>query len=304
MILEVNNINKSFSGKQILHDVSFKVTSGKAMGFLGRNGAGKTTTIRTLMNVFKADSGYFLLDGKAFNPNHHKIGYLPEERGLYGKEPILEQLIYFGRLKNADKNSTKASAEYWLERFELSYAKDHNLETLSKGNQQKIQIAQALLNDPDIIILDEPFSGLDPVNAQVLKDVIIELIAKEKLVVFSSHQMSYVEEFCDEITLIDQGKIILSGNLKQIKQDMGNRRLRVGTHQLDNEAFKRLLQERVKYIHIDEDDSSLIIELLNQKDKRSFLNDLVGLNIDIDLFTNYEPSLNDIFVKEVGNNHE
>lgn len=300
MILELSNINKSFSGKQILHDVSFTVTSGKAMGFLGRNGAGKTTTIRTLMNVFKADSGQFMIDNKKFDPLNHKIGYLPEERGLYGKEPILEQLIYFGMLRGSSKSETKASAEYWLERFELSYAKDHKLETLSKGNQQKIQIAQALLNDPDIIILDEPFSGLDPVNAQVLKDVIVELIEQEKLVVFSSHQMSYVEEFCDEITLIDQGKVVLFGDLKTIKAEMGNKRLRLNTNKMTNDELKQLLQASIKDIVIDQDDTSLIIQLINNKDKQTFLNEVIQLKIDIDLFTNYEPSLNDIFVKKVG----
>lgn len=300
MILEVKKINKSFSGKQILHDVSFTVTSGKAMGFLGRNGAGKTTTIRTLMDVFKADSGEFTLDGKPFIPTHYRVGYLPEERGLYGKENILDQLIYFATLRGATHKDAKASAEYWIERFELGYAKNNKLETLSKGNQQKIQIAQALLNDPEIVILDEPFSGLDPVNSQILKDVIVELIQKGKLVIFSSHQMNYVEEFCDEITLIDQGKVILSGNLKQLKSELGKSRLRLKSNHLSQNELIKVLNDNVKDIKVDYDKQSLIIECLNNKTKQELLEDIVRLKIDVELFTHYEPSLNDIFVMKVG----
>jgi len=303
MLLEVKGINKSFSGKQILHDVSFTVTSGKAMGFLGRNGAGKTTTIRTLMDVFKADSGVFLLDGKQFIPTHYRVGYLPEERGLYGKEKILNQLIYFATLRGATHKEAKTSAEYWIERFDLSYAKNHKLETLSKGNQQKIQIAQSLLNDPEIVILDEPFSGLDPVNSQILKDVIVELIEKGKLVIFSSHQMNYVEEFCDEITLIDKGKVILSGNLKQIKADIGRQRLRLKSSNYNQDELRQYLNTNVKDIEVSQDKQSLIIECLNGKTKHDLLDDIVKNKIEIDLFTHYEPSLNDIFVTKVGEDH-
>jgi len=300
MILEIKGINKSFTNKQILHDVTFTVTSGKAMGFLGRNGAGKTTTIRALMDVFTADSGEFLLDGKKFEPSKKKVGYLPEERGLYGKEKILPQLIYFGTLRGASRSEAKASAEYWLERFGLSYAKNQKLETLSKGNQQKIQIAQALLNDPEIIILDEPFSGLDPVNSQVLEEVIVESIQKGKLVIFSSHQMGYVEEFCDEITLIDQGKIVLSGNLKEIKRDLGKQRIRVGFASDQHETMRNKLESSIKQIKVDHDDKSLIIELLDGKTKTMFLQECMDAKIDLEMFGVYEPSLQDIFVKTVG----
>jgi ABC-2 type transport system ATP-binding protein len=300
MILEIKGINKSFTGKQVLHDVSFTVTSGKAMGFLGRNGAGKTTTIRALMDVFQADSGTFVLDGKIFEPNQNKVGYLPEERGLYGKEKILPQLIYFATLRGATRSQAKESAEYWLERFGLTYAKNHKLETLSKGNQQKIQIAQALLNDPEIIILDEPFSGLDPVNSQVLENVIVESIQAGKLVIFSSHQMNYVEEFCDEIALIDQGKIILSGNLKEIKRDLGKQRIRVGADEGGNEQLQRQLETSISDIAIDGDDHSLIIELRNGKTESAFLRECLDHNIELKMFSPYEPSLQDIFVKMVG----
>ncbi len=300
MILEIKGINKSFTGKQVLHDVTFTVTSGKAMGFLGRNGAGKTTTIRALMDVFQADSGTFVLDGKIFQPNENRVGYLPEERGLYGKEKILSQLIYFATLRGATRTQAKESAEYWLKRFGLDYAKNHKLETLSKGNQQKIQIAQALLNDPEILILDEPFSGLDPVNSLVLQQVIVESIEKGKLVIFSSHQMNYVEEFCDEIALIDQGQIILHGNLKEIKKNLGKQRLRVAKGEGENEELKRQLGASIQDISIDNDDHSLIIELLNGKTSVQFLRECLDHNIDLQMFSPYEPSLQDIFVKMVG----
>ena len=303
MILEIKNLNKSFADHHVLQDVSFTITSGKAMGFLGRNGAGKTTTIRSLMDVFKADSGEFLLDGKPFNPNHYRVGYLPEERGLYSKEKILHQLIYFATLRGAEPKAAKVSAEYWLERFGLTYAKNHKLETLSKGNQQKVQIAQALLNDPEIIILDEPFSGLDPINSQVLKDVIKESIADGKLLIFSSHQMNYVEEFCDEITLIEDGKIILRGNLKEIKRDLGQKRLRLVLSNLSHSNAKFNLKEIIKDIEVTEDAHTLIIELLNNKTKTQLLQELIEHKIDIESFANYEPSLYDIFVREVGEEH-
>lgn len=303
MILEIKNLNKSFTDHHVLKDVSLTITSGRAMGFLGRNGAGKTTTIRSLMDVFKADSGEFLLDGKPFNPKQHRVGYLPEERGLYSKEKILHQLIYFATLRGAEPKAAKASAEYWLERFGLTYAKNHKLETLSKGNQQKVQIAQALLNDPEIIILDEPFSGLDPINSQVLKDVIKEAIANGKLLIFSSHQMNYVEEFCDEITLIEDGKIILRGNLKEIKRDLGQKRLRLISSNLTQTNPDHYLSEIIKDIVVTQDTHSLIIELLNNKTKTQLLQELIENKIEIDSFANYEPSLYDIFVREVGEEH-
>jgi ABC-2 type transport system ATP-binding protein len=270
------------------------------MGFLGRNGAGKTTTIRALMDVFEPDSGEFLLDGVKFDPSTSRVGYLPEERGLYGKEKILSQLIYFATLRGATKASAKASAEALLQRFGLSAVKNQKLETLSKGNQQKVQIAQALLNDPDIIILDEPFSGLDPVNSIVLEDVIKESIEKGKLVIFSSHQMGYVEAFCDEITLIDQGKFLLSGNLKEIKSKLGNARLKVTSINEDPTELQKKLSENISDITIEAIDHALIIELLNQKTKHSFILECLQKGIDLESYGPYEPSLQDIFIKMVG----
>lgn len=301
MILEIKDIHKSFSGTEVLHGVSFSITQGKAMGFLGRNGAGKTTTIRILMGLFNGNSGEILLDGKPFNPMEHSIGYLPEERGLYPKEKVLDQLIYFGILRGLKKKQSKENSLYWLEKLGVLEYKDKKLETLSKGNQQKVQIAETLLCNPDIVVLDEPFSGLDPVNSQILKDIISELIKDNKLVIFSSHQMSYVEEFCEEIALINKGEIVLTGNLKEIKREYGKNRVTLSSMDLSPNELKELLYNKIQDIKVMEVKKDyIIIELLNNKTKNSFLKELINLNINIQQFSIYEPSLTDIFVEKVG----
>ncbi len=303
MILELKNIHKSFSDVQVLHGVSFSITSGKALGFLGRNGAGKTTTIRILMGLFDANQGEILLNGQRFNPREHSIGYLPEERGLYPKQKVLEQLTYFGQLRGLNNKQAKENGLYWLERLGILDYKDKRLETLSKGNQQKVQIAETLLCNPDIVILDEPFSGLDPVNSQILKDIINELIKKGCLVIFSSHQMSYVEEFCQEIALIDKGNIVLTGDLKSIKKEYGMNRITLNSTNQSVHELKNILSTGVKDVKIiDTKNKGVIIELLNGKSKNELLHDLLDLNIDIENFSIYEPSLTDIFVQKVGDN--
>lgn len=296
MILEIKKINKSFSGKQILHDVSFRVESGKAMGFLGRNGAGKTTTIRALMNVFEPDSGEFLLDGKQFKPKQYKIGYLPEERGMYAKVSILDQLIYFGELKHMSRVEAKKSAYKWLEYLGLEEYAKKNLDTLSKGNQQKIQISQAVLNDPDILILDEPFSGLDPVNAGVLKDLIRDFIKKNRLVIFSSHQMGYVEEFCDDITFIQNGRIILSEDLKETKRRLGENKLRIRTLGMGLDELQTKLSV-IGNTSINRDRQSLIVECKADLTPNTFLSQVIERDLPVELFSYYEPSLEDIFIQ-------
>lgn len=208
MKLELTNIEKSFGEKEVLKGISFFAVSGEAFGLLGRNGAGKTTTIRILMDVFPAEKGNVLIDGAPINYNEIKIGYLPEERGLYPKKKIIDQLVYFAALHGMKSKEAVKAADYWLERLDMTQYRNKRLDTLSKGNQQKIQLITALAHNPEIVILDEPFSGLDPVNAMLLKDVVKEEIAKGKIVLFSSHQMSYIEEFCSNIAIINQGEIV------------------------------------------------------------------------------------------------
>lgn len=292
MKLELKNINKSFGKTQILHDVSFEVVSGKAMGFLGRNGAGKTTTIRTLMDVFRPDSGEFLLDGKPFNRNEYKIGYLPEERGMYQNIKLLDQLIYFGELKGMTAKDAKESAIKWLERLELSEYANKKLETLSKGNQQKIQILQAVINDPDIVVFDEPFSGLDPVNSMVLKDIINEFISKNRVVIFSSHQMSYVEEFCDDITFIKKVKIVLTGSLDEEKARLGKDKYLLIT----DENSTTTLDNIDEIISITQLKSGVILEVREGINSNDLLKALLDSNINVIKFEPYRPSLEEIFI--------
>ena len=292
MRLEIRNVNKTFDKTQILHDVSFTVESGRAMGFLGRNGAGKTTTIRSLLDVFKADSGEFLLDGQPLDRNKYKIGYLPEERGMYQKIKLLDQLIYFGELKGMTKADAKARAMAGLERLELESYANKKMETLSKGNQQKVQILQAVINDPDIIIFDEPFSGLDPVNAQVLKDIIVEYINKDRIVLFSSHQMNLVEEFCDDITFIKKGHILLSDNLNKVKAEMGEGKYLLKTINEDLESLSNI--GGINNVEVFKN------EILLEADKDLPTNELLASIMDkgfaIESFKPYRPSLEKIFI--------
>ncbi|NLA33190.1 MAG: ATP-binding cassette domain-containing protein [Mollicutes bacterium] len=295
MKLEVRNINKSFGDKKILKDVSFAIESGRTMGFLGRNGAGKTTTIRIIMDVFKPNSGEVLIDGKPFKKEDYKIGYLPEEKGMYQKVSLLDQLTYFAELKGMDKKSARDSSIKMIEKMNLTDFLNKPLSTLSKGNQQKFFIAQAIVNDPDILILDEPFGGLDPVNAGVLKDIIKEFISKKKIVVFSSHQMSHVEEFCDDVTFIQDGKIILSDSLKKIKKEMGKNKIRLVCENLKPKEVYEKLQD-LKDIDVEVTKDYLIIECLNKRTTNSLLKDLLKLDLVIESFGYYEPSLETIFI--------
>ncbi|NLC03395.1 MAG: ABC transporter ATP-binding protein [Tissierellia bacterium] len=302
MILEVKDIYKSFGPAEILHGISFKVESGKALGLLGRNGAGKTTTIRILMDLFHANEGEILLDGKRFEPRKHQIGYLPEERGLYPKKKVLEQLMYLAQLRGLSHKESKENGLHWLSRMGVEHYKDKRLETLSKGNQQKVQLAQTFICNPDIVILDEPFSGLDPVNSQILKGVITEFIDENKLLIFSSHQMNYVEEFCEEIALIHNGNIVLTGNLKEIKGEYGKDRLTISDMNLSSDEMGKVFQEKLGDLaHVDEIKKDyLIVKLFKDKTKNQLLAALADLNLDIQKFSIYEPTLSDIFIQRVG----
>lgn len=294
MILNFRNIEKSFGEKKVLTGVSFKAEGGKAFGLLGRNGAGKTTSIRILMNVFPADSGKVLINGAPINYDKVLIGYLPEERGLYPKKLIIDQLVYFAELKGMSYKAAVASVDYWLDRLGMKEYRNKRLDTLSKGNQQKIQLITALAHDPHIVILDEPFSGLDPVNAMLLKDVVKEQIAKGKIVLFSSHQMNYIEEFCDSIAILNSGKIVLSGDLHDIKRNYVRDRLVVRTEYPDK------IKAGLGGICTQMENGDLMIQLSSPDEKKAMMKRLIE-DYDIDEVKVFEPSLNDIFVEYAGN---
>lgn len=303
MKLEVRNITKSFGGKEILKGISFSAESGKALGLLGRNGAGKTTTIRILMDVFHADSGEILLDGKSFDPRKMQIGYLPEERGLYPKRVVLEQMVYLARLRGTGKRQAVENSRKWLARLHVNQYEKSLLETLSKGNQQKVQLASALVCDPEIVILDEPFSGLDPVNSQILQEVVKELITDGKIVIFSGHQMSYVEEFCEDVVIINQGEVVLNGNLQRIKKEFGESQLVISDVKRTREDMECLLQNQLaEYVEITgRTREEVIVRLREGVSRNQLLQQLVSMkDIEIEHFETYKPSLNDIFVAKVG----
>lgn len=294
MKLELRNIEKSFGEKEVLKQISLTAEGGKAFGLLGRNGAGKTTTIRILMNVFPANAGEVLFDGEPIDYNKVKLGYLPEERGLYPKKKIIDQLVYFAELKGMNHNDAIAAVDYWLDRLGMMEHRNKRLDTLSKGNQQKIQLITAIAHDPQIVILDEPFSGLDPVNAMLLKDVVMEEIAKGKIVLFSSHQMNYIEEFCDSIAILNGGKVVLSGDLHDIKRNYPRNRLVVRSLAVDK--IKEEIGKRCEKTAEDE----LMVYLESEDEKKAVMTSLTE-HYDIDEIKVFEPTLNDIFVEYAGN---
>lgn len=290
MKLELKDLYKSFGEHQVLKGISLTAESGTAVGLLGRNGAGKTTTIRILMNVFPADRGEILLDGKPIDHNSVKIGYLPEERGLYPKKIIADQLLYFAELKGMKRTDARAAIDSWLKRLGMSEYSNKRLDALSKGNQQKIQLVTALAHDPDILILDEPFSGLDPVNAELLKEVVRDEMKRGKIILFSSHQMNYIEEFCSEIAILNGGHIVLSGNLREIRHHMAGNELLV----------RSSMQEQILEYYGDRavltEDGAIRITLNDTSNCRREMQ-LLTTKWDVNEVRIFEPSLNDIFVQ-------
>lgn len=299
MLLEYRNIHKSFGDKNVLRGVNFTAKSGVANGYLGRNGSGKTTSFRILLDIFRPDKGEILLDGKPINRKDVKIGYLPEERGMYAGVGLVDQLVYFGMLKGMDRASATKEAKKWLEFFDLEDNKKQ-LKTLSKGNAQKVQIIQCIINDPDILVLDEPFSGLDPVNVGKLKEVINSAIAKDKLVIFSSHQMPVVETFCEDINLLEKGEIILSGNLEDIKKEYGHGRMILKSVNYSDDQLIEVLRNEDFGIDFSRQDKSLVLDYKSSDSKNKLMNYLSKSDIEIDEFKLYKPSLEQIFVEKVG----
>ena len=235
-------------------------------------------------------------------PSRHQIGYLPEERGLYPKRTVMDQMIYLACLRGMKPAEAKESAGKWLDRLEVKEYAPRKLETLSKGNQQKVQLAATLVCNPEIVILDEPFSGLDPVNSQILKDVVGELIRDNHLVIFSSHQMSYVEEFCDQIAVIDHGEVVMSGELKEIRKEYGRNRLMLAAENYTLDALaEKTEREWNAFVKVSgRKKEFLILELKEGTDRRRFMEQLVKSDVEVEKFGGYEPSLNDIFVSKVG----
>jgi len=293
MQLELREIHKSFGEKEVLKGISLKTESGSALGILGRNGAGKTTSIRILLDVFSANSGEVLLDGRPINRETVRFGYLPEERGLYPKKKIADQLQYFAQLKGISKKDAAKAVDAWLNKLGMHEYKEKKLETLSKGNQQKIQLITAVIHNPDIVILDEPFSGLDPVNAMMLEEVVKEEMQKGKIVLFSSHQMNYIEEFCDNIAILNDGQIVLQGKLAEIKHDYSRDKLVIRSQECD------AIMQKYADCCDKTGEAELLMHLSSPEVKQQRMAEL-SQQFDLDELKVYEPKLSDIFVEYAG----
>ena len=300
MKLILDQIFKNFGEKEVLKGLGFSVDAGDAMGLLGRNGAGKTTAIRIIMDIFKADSGAITLDGGPLHRRGLKFGYLPEERGLYPKLRVSDQILFFARLRGMSKDDAVKRSNELLRRLEAEEYLNARLDTLSKGNQQKIQLLIAVINDPDILILDEPFSGLDPVNASLLKELILDLSSRDKVVMFSSHQMPYVEEFCRHICIISDGRAALDGNIKDIKRTYPRNKVRVS---FDEKALPGPLPfaaEDLPYVsETAHQGGELVFTLKDERDKNRLMS-FVAEKMNPDSFTVVEPTLEEIFVDYAG----
>ena len=299
MILEFINVEKSFGAKKVLKGVNFTAKSGVANGYLGRNGSGKTTSFRILLDIFKPDKGQILLDGKKLDHKKVKIGYLPEERGMYDGVGLVDQLTYFGMLKGMKKKAAQTEAKKWLEYFDLKDDKQA-LKTLSKGNAQKIQIIQSVMNDPDILVFDEPFSGLDPVNVSKLKEIINNFIKRDKLVLFSSHQMPVVETFCEDVHILEKGEIVLSGNLDYMKKQLGHGKMILSVSNITNQELYANLRSLPMGIDLSLKPEGVLLDFKEPGAKRELLNKLVGSSFDIEEFKLYKPTLEEIFKEQVG----
>ena len=299
MILEFINVEKSFGAKKVLKGVNFTAKSGVANGYLGRNGRGKTTSFRILLDIFKPDKGQILLDGKKLDHKKVKIGYLPEERGMYDGVGLVDQLTYFGMLKGMKKKAAQTEAKKWLEYFDLKDDKQA-LKTLSKGNAQKIQIIQSVMNDPDILVFDEPFSGLDPVNVSKLKEIINNFIKRDKLVLFSSHQMPVVETFCEDVHILEKGEIVLSGNLDYMKKQLGHGKMILSVSNITNQELYANLRSLPMGIDLSLKPEGVLLDFKEPGAKRELLNKLAGSSFDIEEFKLYKPTLEEIFKEQVG----
>jgi len=297
MEIQLNGIVKRFGEKTAVDNVSFTARGGKAFGLLGRNGAGKTTTMRMIMDVFKSDEGTITIDSQKIDRKKIRFGYLPEERGLYPKKKIKDQLLYLAELNDMSKSEALESINHWLDKLDMKQYLEKKLDTLSKGNQQKIQLASVLMINPDIIILDEPFSGLDPVNASVLQQIVYEQIEQGKIVIFSSHQMNNIEEVCDDIIILDEGKAALAGNLNQIKDSYPKTHIKITGKGIENikRDVEKNLSAFVKSTKLS--DLELDIYLHTEKGRDEILDIISKESYDIDSFRVVKPSLNEIFIQ-------
>jgi ABC-2 type transport system ATP-binding protein len=293
--LRVANVTKRFGDFTAVRDLSFDVRAGRVFGFLGPNGAGKTTTIRMIVGITAPDEGTIELFGEHISHTlQNRIGYLPEERGLYKKMKVVDQLKYFAELKGVSNKDAEKKIDFWLERMNLAEWKKKKTTDLSKGMQQKIQIISTVLHDPDLLILDEPFSGLDPINVEFMIDVISEFKTQDKTVIFSTHLMETAERLCHDIILINKARKVVGGSLREVKESYGTNLIAFRGANAEKVLADRALIEKV-VSHADEQE----LHLTNGVAPQQLLKTLIDAGAEITKFEITEPSLNDIFISAV-----
>lgn len=294
--LEVKNLSKSFGEIRAVNNASFVVPEGSIFGLIGRNGAGKTTTIRMMMNIYQPDSGEVILRGVQVGQEFkNKVGYLPEERGLYRKMKIIDLLMFFAEIKGRKGREIRERAHDYLDRFSLLDRKNAKVEDLSKGNQQKVQFIATILHEPEFIILDEPFSGLDPINTNILKDIILQLKAKGKVIILSTHLMDFAERMCDHVAMINNGEVIMCGAMNQLKQEHGKNIVSI-----DYEGDISFL-DNLPYIEkISHFGSSVSVKIRESGDAQKLLSELSTRGIIVNRFSTNQISLQELFVNLAG----
>ena len=295
MGLILENVSKTFVSKKAVDGISFSLNRPQVFGLLGTNGEGKTTTIRMLLGIIKKDSGEITWNGKKVDRKSVNFGYLPEERGVYPKVKIYDQLMYFAELKGMNKQEANNAIQNWAKKLKVEEYMEMPAEKLSKGNQQKIQFMTAIIHNPELVVLDEPFSGLDPVNTELLKNIIIDLVKRGKYVIMSAHQMATIEEFCTDILILNKGKTVLQGNLREIKEGYPANRLQIEVNEKINKYVEKFGLEIEN-----EKNNDYTIKINNEKKAHELLQELVKNGIIINKFEIKKPTLNDIFIEKVG----
>ena len=296
-LLSLEHIVKQYGNYRASDDVSFEIPQGKIFGLLGPNGAGKTTLIRMITRILYPDSGTILFNGETLSDKHTEIiGYMPEERGLYKKMKVGEHLIYLGRLKGLSLQQSRENVQRWLEKFDIQSWQNKNIEELSKGMSQKIQFIATVLHDPQLLILDEPFSGLDPINSKLIEEEIHNMSAQGKTIIFSTHRMEQVEEICDDIVLVNKGKKILEGSVKELKQRFKENKFKVAF----NDEIRADLLNNLNVV--EKKQGELVVKFAQEHRGNELLKLFVEQGVEVTSFNEELPSINEIFIRQVSNN--
>jgi len=300
-VVRVDNITKRFSGHTAVRNLSLEVPRGIIFGLLGPNGAGKSTTIRMIMDIIEPDEGRVTLFGGAGKGRDlsSRIGFLPEERGLYKKMKVVDHLVFLAEIKGMPARTARQKAGEWLDRLGLNDWAGHKVEDLSKGMSQKVQFAGTLLHDPELVLLDEPFSGLDPVNSQVMRDVVVDLARQGRTVLFSTHIMEQAEKMCEHVVIISRGVKVVDGTMAEVKRDAGGRHVALSFHR-DAARAAPVLRDRNLVAKLDDSGATAEIELTVGADPDRLLAELVRSGAGISRFEIVEPSLQSIFIAKVG----